>query len=146
MKASLLHMVTSTHLFRENLECHLFSPVVRDVNVINVLNTGGCRPERSESRRSLGGSPSAQMLLTSARFLYREPGVEGEKAEGHRHSVFTKNPLNKAGLCLDFSFNWAFFAAQLGTRLMPRRTCGPELYLGPWGDMQGRQVKSKGQK
>ena len=92
MKASLTHMVTSTHLFRENLECHVFSPVIRDVNIINVLNVGEHWPERSEPRRSLGGSMSAQTLLTLARFLYREPGVEGEKADRHCHSIFKKIP------------------------------------------------------
>lgn len=109
MKASLIHMVTSTHLFRGNLECHVFSPVIRDVNVINVSNISERWPERSESRRSLGGSTSAQMLLISARFLYREPGMEGEKAEGHCHSSSKKSP-EQSRVVPGFQLYWDFFA------------------------------------
>lgn len=90
MKASLMLMVTSTHLFRENLKCHTFSPVVRDVNATNSLKISVCRLERSESRRFFCGKMSAQMFLTLPQFLHRQADTEGEKAVRHGHSQSLK--------------------------------------------------------
>lgn len=87
MKASLLHMVTSTHSLRENPECHVFFSDHKRCEY-NKFKQQWVLVDRSES---------AQARLTWAWFLYRRART---KRPWNRY----KDALDKAGLCLHCSF------------------------------------------